>query len=195
MIQDYVPKIVLPKSERSCTKIFTRVCQISLGLCLLFHFVSVFFVFKVILYAVNIYTSYFFLKKNLYHQYLCYTTNFPDDSAFKYEVQRPKYSVYSSIQKRNKLGPLKSHMAKSLPLYEKTNIKRPTQKVLDIAIFILLVSLDAYRVLLMYNHGFSYLQTIAFLCEFWFSFVWFLAIILKWNPVHFETYPRRLLKR
>ncbi|KAL4013713.1 hypothetical protein IC575_025896 [Cucumis melo] len=86
-------------------------------------------------------------------------------------------------------------MAKSLPLYEKTNIKRPTQRVLDITIFILLVSLNAYRVLLIYNHGFSYLQIIAFLCEFWFSFIWFLTIIIKWNPVHYETYPQRLLER
>ncbi|XP_050935094.1 cellulose synthase-like protein B3 [Cucumis melo] len=86
-------------------------------------------------------------------------------------------------------------MAQSLPLYEKTNIKRQTQRVLDIVISILLVSLNIYRVLLMNNHGVSYLQTIAFLCEFWFSFVWFLAIIIKWNPVHYETYPQRLLQR
>ncbi|KAA0034798.1 cellulose synthase-like protein H1 isoform X1 [Cucumis melo var. makuwa] len=86
-------------------------------------------------------------------------------------------------------------MAKSLPLYEKLIIKRPTQRALDIAIFILLISLVAYRVLLMYNHGFSHLQTIAFLCEFWFSFVWFLAIVTRWNPVDFKTYPQRLLKR
>uniref|UniRef100_A0A0A0LN44 Cellulose synthase n=2 Tax=Cucumis sativus TaxID=3659 RepID=A0A0A0LN44_CUCSA len=86
-------------------------------------------------------------------------------------------------------------MAKPLPFYERTTIKRPTQRALDIAIFILLISLLAYRVLLMYNHGFSYLQTIAFLCEFWFSFVWFLAIITRWNPVDYKTYPQRLLKR
>ncbi|XP_008455906.2 cellulose synthase-like protein H1 [Cucumis melo] len=91
--------------------------------------------------------------------------------------------------------PKKLSMAKSLPLYEKLIIKRPTQRALDIAIFILLISLVAYRVLLMYNHGFSHLQTIAFLCEFWFSFVWFLAIVTRWNPVDFKTYPQRLLKR
>ncbi|XP_038900388.1 cellulose synthase-like protein H1 isoform X1 [Benincasa hispida] len=86
-------------------------------------------------------------------------------------------------------------MANTLPLYEKTIIKRPTQRALDIAIFFLLLSLVSYRLLLLFNHGFSHLQTIAFLCESWFSFVWFLAVIIKWNPVDYKTYPQRLLKR
>ncbi|XP_038902792.1 cellulose synthase-like protein H1 isoform X2 [Benincasa hispida] len=86
-------------------------------------------------------------------------------------------------------------MANSLSLYEKEIIKRSTQRALDIAIFFLLVCLIGYRVLLVFKHGFSYLQTIALLCETWFTFVWFLAIITKWNPVDYKTYPHRLLKR
>ncbi|XP_022140393.1 cellulose synthase-like protein H1 [Momordica charantia] len=86
-------------------------------------------------------------------------------------------------------------MAKSLSLYEKTAIKRPTQRALDFAIFFLLLSLVGYRFMFLSSHGFSYLQTMAFLCESWFSFVWLLAIIIKWNPVDYKTYPHRLLKR
>ncbi|CAK9315546.1 unnamed protein product [Citrullus colocynthis] len=86
-------------------------------------------------------------------------------------------------------------MAKCLPLYEKTIMKRSIQRALDSGIFFLLVCVVAYRLLLLSNHGFSYLQTIAFLCESWFTFVWFLAIIIKWNPVDYKTYPQRLLNR
>ncbi|XP_022970946.1 cellulose synthase-like protein H1 [Cucurbita maxima] len=86
-------------------------------------------------------------------------------------------------------------MAKSLPLYEKTAIKRRTHKVLDLAILFLLLSLLAYRLLLLATHGFSNLQAMALLCESCFVFVRLLTIITKWNPVDFQTYPQRLLKR
>ncbi|XP_022140754.1 cellulose synthase-like protein H1 [Momordica charantia] len=86
-------------------------------------------------------------------------------------------------------------MADAHPLYEKVAVNRTSQRVLDVIIFFLLILLLAYRLLFLRSHGFSWLQLIAFLCEFWFTFTFALAVNVTWNPVDYKTYPERLLKR
>ncbi|KGN63228.1 cellulose synthase-like protein H1 [Cucumis sativus] len=80
-------------------------------------------------------------------------------------------------------------------LYEKIEVKRPIQRLLDLTIFFLLISLLLYRFLILRSHAFTYLHTLAFLCELWFTFTWLLLINVTWNPIHYNTYPQRLLKR
>ncbi|KAG6717673.1 hypothetical protein I3842_04G112300 [Carya illinoinensis] len=80
----------------------------------------------------------------------------------------------------------------SLPLYEKTPCKSTVQRTSDFIIFFLLLSLVTYRLLHLKNHGLTWL--LAFLCESWFTFVWFLVLNIKWNRVIFKTYPDHLLQ-
>ena len=79
----------------------------------------------------------------------------------------------------------------SLPLYEKLPQKNTVQRVLDVTIFVLLLTLLAYRILSLKSNGFSWL--LALLCESWFTFVWVVILSSKWNPVVYRTYPERLL--
>ncbi|OMO88928.1 Cellulose synthase [Corchorus olitorius] len=81
----------------------------------------------------------------------------------------------------------------SLPLYEKVARKNTTQRALDITLLFLLLSLLLYRFLSLSSHGFVWL--LAFLCESYFTFNWFLIVNCKWNPVDFITYPQNLEKR
>ncbi|OMO88929.1 Cellulose synthase [Corchorus olitorius] len=81
----------------------------------------------------------------------------------------------------------------SLPLSEKVARKNTTQRALDITLLFLLLSLLLYRLLSLSNHGFVWL--LAFLCESYFTFNWFLIVNCKWNPVDFITYPQNLEKR
>ncbi|XP_022986271.1 cellulose synthase-like protein H1 [Cucurbita maxima] len=83
----------------------------------------------------------------------------------------------------------------ALPLYEKAGVHRPVQRILDVTIFFLLISLLAYRLLFLHRHGFTWLHALAFLCECWFAFTWALLVNVTWNPVDYKTYPERLLKR
>ncbi|XWS75762.1 hypothetical protein CRYUN_Cryun01aG0120000 [Craigia yunnanensis] len=80
-----------------------------------------------------------------------------------------------------------------LPLYEKIARKNTIQRALDITLLFLLVSLLFYRLLSLKNHGFVWL--LAYLCESWFTFNWFLIVNSKWNPVEFKTYPENLEER
>ncbi|XP_022943733.1 cellulose synthase-like protein H1 isoform X1 [Cucurbita moschata] len=82
-----------------------------------------------------------------------------------------------------------------LPLYQKVGVERPLKRFLDVVIFFLHVSLLCYRLLLFRRHGFSSLFAIAFLCELWFTFYWALITNLNWSPIHYITYPQRLLQR
>lgn len=79
----------------------------------------------------------------------------------------------------------------SLPLYEKLPQKNTVQRVLDVTIFVLLLTLLAYRILSLKSNGFSWF--FALLCESWFTFVWVVILSSKWNPVVYRTYPERLL--
>ncbi|OMP05699.1 Cellulose synthase, partial [Corchorus capsularis] len=79
------------------------------------------------------------------------------------------------------------------PLYEKVARKNTTQRALYIALLFLLLTLLIYRLLSLRNHGFVWL--LAFLCESYFTFNWFLIVNCKWNPADFITYPQNLEKR
>ncbi|KAK7846881.1 cellulose synthase-like protein b3 [Quercus suber] len=81
----------------------------------------------------------------------------------------------------------------ALPLYDKIPRKNTLQRLFDILIFFLLLSLLIYRFLFLKKHGLTWL--LAFLCESWFTFTWALVISTKWNPVDYKTYPDRLLQR
>ncbi|XVE72412.1 hypothetical protein DITRI_Ditri11bG0037500 [Diplodiscus trichospermus] len=80
-----------------------------------------------------------------------------------------------------------------LPLYEKIARKNTTQRAFDITLLFLLFSLLFYRLLSLKNHGFVWL--LAFLCESWFTFHWFIIVSCKWNPVEIKTYPENLEQR
>ncbi|KAF8414123.1 hypothetical protein HHK36_002122 [Tetracentron sinense] len=80
-----------------------------------------------------------------------------------------------------------------LPLQEKVPRKNTLQRASELTIFYLLLSFLLYRLLSLNDHGVPWL--LAFLCESWFTFVWFLSINIKWNLVDHKTYPERLLQR
>ncbi|CAK9315545.1 unnamed protein product [Citrullus colocynthis] len=81
------------------------------------------------------------------------------------------------------------------PLFERVAIKRGIDTILDATIFLLLLSLLGYRLHFLRTNGFHGLHFTAFLCEFYFTFTFFLLITIKSNPLRFITYPHRLLKR
>ncbi|XP_056171014.1 cellulose synthase-like protein H1 isoform X2 [Syzygium oleosum] len=81
----------------------------------------------------------------------------------------------------------------SAPLYEKISLKKRLKRAVEILILFLLVSLLAYRLLHIKDHGLEW--QIALLCESWFTFVWVLVISTKWSPVSYKTYPERILQR
>ncbi|GKV17645.1 hypothetical protein SLEP1_g28119 [Rubroshorea leprosula] len=80
-----------------------------------------------------------------------------------------------------------------IPLYKKVFLKYTSHRVLDVVILVLLLSLLLHRLLSLNDHGFYWL--LAFLCESWFTFYWFLVVNSKWNPVQYITYPENLNKR
>ncbi|XP_059452413.1 cellulose synthase-like protein H1 [Corylus avellana] len=80
-----------------------------------------------------------------------------------------------------------------LPLCDKTTRKNTAQRAIDIIILFLLLSLLVYRILLLKDHGLTWL--LAFLCESWFTFTWVLVMSIKWNRVEYKTYPDNLLPR
>ncbi|XP_010244467.1 PREDICTED: cellulose synthase-like protein H1 isoform X2 [Nelumbo nucifera] len=81
----------------------------------------------------------------------------------------------------------------SLPLQQRIPRKNILQRVKDLIIFLLLLSLLLYRFLTLRNHGVPWL--LAFLCESWFTFIWVLNMNIKWNQFEYRTYPERLLQR
>ncbi|XP_058091251.1 cellulose synthase-like protein H1 isoform X2 [Magnolia sinica] len=81
----------------------------------------------------------------------------------------------------------------SLPLQEKIPRKNTLQRLSDLLVFVLLLSLLLYRFLRLHAHGFVW--RLAFLCESWFTFIWILTVNAKWNIVDYKTYPQRLLQR
>ncbi|XP_038902679.1 cellulose synthase-like protein H1 [Benincasa hispida] len=90
---------------------------------------------------------------------------------------------------------LMANKSKTVPLYQRVRVESGLKRFIDVTILFLLVSLLGYRLLLLNSHGFCCLYAIAFLCELWFTFTWLLALNLCWTPVHYHTYPQRLLKR
>ncbi|KAL2328376.1 hypothetical protein Fmac_021803 [Flemingia macrophylla] len=80
----------------------------------------------------------------------------------------------------------------SLPLYEKHWYKHNHKRVIDSFLLILLLLLLAYRVISFENN--SFLWFVAFSCETWFTFCWFLTLTTQWTPAVVKTYPDRLLQ-
>uniref|UniRef100_A0A803QJR4 Cellulose synthase-like protein H1 n=1 Tax=Cannabis sativa TaxID=3483 RepID=A0A803QJR4_CANSA len=81
----------------------------------------------------------------------------------------------------------------SHPLCEKVSSKNFVKNLFHIIIFFLLLSLPTYRIVSYQNHDSTFWH-LALLCELWFTFYWVLIISTKWNPVHYKTYPERLLQ-
>ncbi|KAJ9170052.1 hypothetical protein P3X46_018188 [Hevea brasiliensis] len=78
----------------------------------------------------------------------------------------------------------------SPPPYETISYNNHIYRALDIVVLLLLTSLLVYRLLTLNENGFAWL--LALLCESWFTFIWFLTVNGKWNPVEHKTYPERL---
>ena len=76
---------------------------------------------------------------------------------------------------------------------ETVPVKRTLWRALDLLILSLLAALLGIR--LHSTHRGEPLWIAAFLCEFWFTFIWLLHVNAKWNPVKQITYPERLSKR
>lgn len=79
-----------------------------------------------------------------------------------------------------------------LPLHEKSLRNNNFQRVTQFLILLLLLSLLIYRLQRLQEHGFIWL--LAFFCESWFTFNWFLVMNMKWNLCNYKTYPNRLLQ-
>ncbi|XP_062106078.1 cellulose synthase-like protein H1 isoform X2 [Humulus lupulus] len=79
------------------------------------------------------------------------------------------------------------------PLCEKIPIKNNPNKAINLTTLLLLFSILLYRLLHLSEHGYPWL--LAFLCESWFTFDFFLILNTKWTPVDFKTHPQTLLQR
>lgn len=82
----------------------------------------------------------------------------------------------------------------SIPFYEKYWYKHNYKRVTDSLLLILLLSLLGYRVISINNYS-LFPWFVAFLCESWFTFSWFLTLTTQWSPAVTKTYPHRLLQR
>jgi len=80
-------------------------------------------------------------------------------------------------------------------LYEKIWIERTFQRVIDLLILLLLLSLLCYRILFIINNTFTLPWFLAFSCESWFTYTWIVVLNTKWSPAVTKTYPNRLLQR
>ncbi|KAI9094179.1 hypothetical protein K1719_026761 [Acacia pycnantha] len=84
----------------------------------------------------------------------------------------------------------------SLPLYEKFWVKPPfTKRLTDTLILLLLLLLLAFRVVSFFHNSITFPCFLAFLCESFFSFTWFLSLCIRWTPAFLTTHPPRLLQR
>ncbi|KAG5047597.1 hypothetical protein JHK86_017003 [Glycine max] len=81
----------------------------------------------------------------------------------------------------------------SIPFYEKYWYKHNYKRVTDSLLLILLLSLLGYRVISINNYS-LFTWFVAFLCESWFTFSWFLTLTTQWSPAVTKTYPHRLLQ-
>ncbi|KAJ8458327.1 hypothetical protein OPV22_031253 [Ensete ventricosum] len=79
-----------------------------------------------------------------------------------------------------------------LPLQERVPLKNSLQRLSDVLVLSLLLSLLAYRLVSLHRH--AHLWLIAFTCESWFTFVWLLYMNVKWTRVAYKTFPQRLSK-
>ncbi|URE38655.1 cellulose synthase-like protein [Musa troglodytarum] len=79
-----------------------------------------------------------------------------------------------------------------LPLQERVPLKNSLQKLSDVLVLSLLLSLLAYRLISLHRH--AHIWLIAFTCESWFTFVWLLYMNAKWTRVAYRTFPQNLSK-
>ncbi|CAD5167072.1 unnamed protein product [Musa acuminata subsp. malaccensis] len=77
-----------------------------------------------------------------------------------------------------------------LPLQERVPLKNSLQKLSDVLVLSLLLSLLAYRLISLHRHARIWL--IAFTCESWFTFVWLLYMNAKWTRATYKTFPQHL---
>lgn len=80
----------------------------------------------------------------------------------------------------------------TLPLYERVHLKNRIPRAVELLILSLLISLLAYHLISLKQHGIPTL--LAFLCESCFAFCWILVINCKWNQVKYIPYTDRLSK-
>ncbi|XP_057514936.1 cellulose synthase-like protein H1 [Actinidia eriantha] len=80
----------------------------------------------------------------------------------------------------------------ALALYQRVTRKNTIPRAVELIILFLLLSLLAYRLLSLQDHGFPWF--LAFLCESWFTFNWVLTISIKWTQADYKTYPEHLLQ-
>uniref|UniRef100_A0A162A5J6 Cellulose synthase-like protein H1 n=1 Tax=Daucus carota subsp. sativus TaxID=79200 RepID=A0A162A5J6_DAUCS len=80
----------------------------------------------------------------------------------------------------------------TLPLYERVHLKNSIPRAVELLILSLLISLLAYHLISLKQHGIPTL--LAFLCESCFAFCWILVINCKWNQVKYIPYTDRLSK-
>ncbi|XP_028797142.1 cellulose synthase-like protein H1 isoform X2 [Neltuma alba] len=79
-------------------------------------------------------------------------------------------------------------------LYEKIWLKRRFQRVMDSFIFFLLLSLLGHRLITLSTH-FTVPRFLAFLCESWFAFNWFIILSTKWAAARIDTFLHSLSQR
>ncbi|XP_068661746.1 cellulose synthase-like protein H1 [Aristolochia californica] len=84
-------------------------------------------------------------------------------------------------------------MSKVAPLHERIPVKNNLSRAIQLLNFLLLLCLLTYRFLHLGNNGPAW--HLAFICESWFTFMFFLSMNTKWNPVEYRTYPQRLLQQ
>ncbi|XP_054812809.1 cellulose synthase-like protein H1 isoform X3 [Prosopis cineraria] len=72
-------------------------------------------------------------------------------------------------------------------LYEKIRLRRTFQRVMDGSIFLLLLLLLSHRLISFSTH-FTFPCFLAFLCESWFTFNWFMILSTKWSPARINTF-------
>ncbi|PSS16128.1 Cellulose synthase-like protein [Actinidia chinensis var. chinensis] len=79
-----------------------------------------------------------------------------------------------------------------LALYERVTRKNTIPRAVELTILFLLLSLVAYRLISLQDHGFTWF--LAFVCESWFAFTWVLSVSTKWTQADYKTYPEHLLQ-
>ncbi|XP_028797154.1 cellulose synthase-like protein H1 [Neltuma alba] len=79
-------------------------------------------------------------------------------------------------------------------LYEKIGVKRTFQRIMDSFILLLLLLLLGHRIISLTYH-FNFPCFLAFLCESWFTYTWFIILSTKWTPARVITNLDSLTRR
>ncbi|XP_057506116.1 cellulose synthase-like protein H2 isoform X3 [Actinidia eriantha] len=87
---------------------------------------------------------------------------------------------------------IRTHYGYPLALYERVTRKNTIPRAVELTILFLLLSLVAYRLISLQDHGFTWF--LASVCESWFAFTWVLSVSTKWTQADYKTYPEHLLQ-